>query len=98
MQTSYPDWVSKTEGYLDTIKSGCSDIINYQNVPSAYAGIHANLVTLAGQVQSVMDQYKTGIDNKDFNTLSAANHVGPVGFHRHLRAAAQGAAGHHLHQ
>lgn len=67
------DWVSKTEGYMDTIKSGCGDIINYQNVPTAYADIHSNLVTLAGQVQSVMDQYKTGIDNKDFNTLAAAN-------------------------
>lgn len=53
--------------------AGCGDIINYQNVPTAYADIHSNLVTLAGQVQSVMDQYKTGIDNKDFNTLAAAN-------------------------
>ena len=58
---------------MDTIKSGCGDIINYQNVPSAYADIHGNLVTLAGQCHSAMDQYKTAIDNKDFNTLAAAN-------------------------
>ncbi|MDD2414163.1 MAG: hypothetical protein PHI94_03215 [Eubacteriaceae bacterium] len=67
------DWASTTKKALDSIKSDCDAIINYDKIPDDYAELHQQLVTAATQTKNTMQRYEDGIDQKDFTVLAGAN-------------------------
>lgn len=66
-------WVSDMEKQLDQVDSACDAIIGYDNVPSDYSGIHSKLTEVANEIKPAVAAYKTGIENKDYDTLAKAN-------------------------
>ncbi|MEG0075325.1 MAG: hypothetical protein RR310_06705 [Eubacterium sp.] len=66
-------WVTEMIGIIDKVNSECDEIINFKGTPDEYTNLQTQLVNVANEVKPALNEYKKGIQTKDFAVLSVAN-------------------------